>query len=111
MIEPSTNPIPEPVQVVPTVSARRVPTKIQVIIVIVLLTILVALQGWTLLRPSPKWEYKILAVADQVFTTEMQRLGDDGWEVVSTRRATTGPDEPNSKPIFAYEIIFKRSKR
>jgi hypothetical protein len=109
MDEPS-NLTSEFVPTVPTVSARRGPTRAQGMVVIGLLIVLLGVQGWMLLRPPQKWEYKILPIADEIFTTQMQQLGDEGWEIVTARRASTGP-ENSSKPIFAYEIIFKRPKR
>lgn len=51
-----------------------------------------------------KYEYRILAISDPAFTRAMNALGQDGWELVSARRASTGGDTP----VFSYEVIMKR---
>ncbi len=52
----------------------------------------------------PKWEYKCESVSDASFSSEMNTLGDEGWEVVAARRAQ-GSDE-----VMKYEMILKRPK-
>ncbi len=51
------------------------------------------------------WEYKIESVEDLVFDQVMQRMGSEGWELASARRALAGEDS-SSRGI--YECIFKR---
>lgn len=50
-----------------------------------------------------KWEYMIVSPEDAEFTKAMDRLGADGWELVSARRATSG-----SGGDASYEMILKR---
>jgi hypothetical protein len=52
---------------------------------------------------GPQWEYKIVSPEDYAFVIEMNDLGQEGWEVVSARRATNGE---YSSP--SYECILKR---
>lgn len=53
------------------------------------------------------WEYKIESIDDTTFDQTIQRLGSDGWEIASARRAVSG-EGSNSHGI--YEVIFKRPK-
>lgn len=56
-------------------------------------------------RPSlTEWEYIIATPDDEEFDTRMKNLGDEGWELVSSRRATSKFGGPK------YEMIFKRPK-
>ena len=74
-----------------------------------LLLILVAFVAWGYLKPAQRWEYKIQSIADEQFTTELNKLGDDGWEMVFARRASSEvSDIAKEKPKFSYEMIFKR---
>lgn len=50
-----------------------------------------------------KMEYKIIAIQDATLEREMDLLGFEGWELVSTRRAM----DSDSKE-FSYEMFFKR---
>lgn len=82
-------------------------TKWQLNIVIALLLVLLAVSGfqtWSVRRPAPSWEYKIVAITDESFAGEIDKLGGQGWELVTARRASTvrGGEE------FTYEMIFKR---
>jgi hypothetical protein len=97
---------PEPERVVSPPAA----TQTRATIALVLLIVIIAIQGWNILRPEPRWEYKIETISDAIFPTQVNSLGSDGWELVFARRATTGPTE-SEKPIFAYEMIFKRKAR
>ena len=53
--------------------------------------------------PSQKWEYKITSPDDLSFDTEVNKLGQEGWELVVARRATSRYGNEAS-----YEMIFKR---
>jgi hypothetical protein len=76
---------------------------------VLLLLILVAFVAWGYLKPAQRWEYKIETVADEQFSTEINKLGDDGWEMVFARRASSEvSDITKEKPKFSYEMIFKR---
>ena len=51
-----------------------------------------------------KWEYKIESPSDYTFKSEMNVWGEDGWELVFARRATSR----GYKGDPMYECIFKR---
>ncbi|MEH2038356.1 type IV pilin-like G/H family protein [Nostoc sp.] len=51
------------------------------------------------------WEYKIESIDDAVFDAAMHRMGSNGWELTSARRALSG--EGTSRQGL-YEVIFKR---
>lgn len=55
--------------------------------------------------PVVGWEYKISAINDIAFDSEMNSMGEKGWELVFARRATSG-GVYSSEPL--YECIFKR---
>jgi hypothetical protein len=78
-------------------------TKTQANLIIILLLVALGFPFLGILKPTPKWEYKIENPLDMVFSTSMNNYGDDGWELVAARRASSplGP---------AYECIFKRPK-
>ena len=77
-------------------------------IAIVLLVAIMAVASWATFRPITKWEYKVEAIPDSIFTTGMSKLGDDGWELVAARRASSGE---GASATVSYEMIFKRPKR
>lgn len=51
-----------------------------------------------------RWEYGVVAVSDYTFTDDMNKLGDQGWEVVSARRAV------GEFSSAKYELILKRPR-
>ena len=53
-----------------------------------------------------KWEYKIEAPSDALFTIEMNILGKEGWEMISAKRATSSGGGSAS-----YEVILRRPIR
>jgi hypothetical protein len=83
-------------------------SKIQGNIIIGLLVIAIGLALWSDFKPSMKWEYKIESVPDSTFESGMSALGDEGWELVFARRASSGE---GSSAVFSYEMVFKRPKR
>jgi hypothetical protein len=52
----------------------------------------------------PGWDHKVISHSDRQLDAELVKLGADGWEVVSARRATDGGSA-------AYELILKRQRR
>jgi hypothetical protein len=48
------------------------------------------------------WEYRIESPSDTYFESEMEAIGNDGWELVFARRAT------GDFGGASYEMIFKR---
>src|ERR1044072_4191353 len=74
------------------------------IIIVTLLIVVVSMMSWNTFR-GEKWEYKIEAVNDLTFTTDINKLGEDGWELVFARRASAGSLDSGVKPEFSYEII------
>lgn len=52
-----------------------------------------------------QWQYITLAPPDNVFDDTLNRLGSDGWELVTARRATSVLGEA------AYEVILRREQR
>ncbi len=53
---------------------------------------------------TTKWEYQIVAPSDTRLDSELQSLGNKGWEVVSARRATSSFGDAS------YEMILRRPK-
>ena len=49
-----------------------------------------------------KWEYTLESPDDYSLEREMNEFGDNGWELVFARRATS------SYSSASYEMIFKR---
>jgi len=49
-----------------------------------------------------KWEYAVDAIPDLDWDTKGKQIGENGWDMVTCRRASDG--ESN----FSYECIFKR---
>jgi hypothetical protein len=80
-------------------------TKSQGSILIALLLIGSGAPFWVFLKPVPKWEYTIIAPSDSAFESVMNEHGSNGWELISTRRAS------DSDSKMSYECILKRPKR
>lgn len=53
----------------------------------------------------PKWEYRVVAPGDALLIEELNELGASGWEVVSSRRATS-----QAGGSASYELILKRER-
>ncbi|MDM3853896.1 MAG: hypothetical protein PT120_02950 [Aphanizomenon gracile PMC649.10] len=73
-----------------------------------ILGILVLNIWWKPQTETVTWEYKIESFEDIVFDSGMNRMGGQGWELVSARRAITGGEYSNRG---IYECIFKRPKQ
>lgn len=55
-----------------------------------------------------EWEYEIQSIDDIGFSTTINKIGGEGWELVFARRALSGEGD-SSRGI--YECIFKRPKQ
>ena len=51
------------------------------------------------------WEYRLETPSDYLFEDTMNDLGNEGWELVNARRATS-----KYKSGASYEMIFKKKK-
>ncbi|GEM_PF-5007545 len=58
-------------------------------------------------EPAPQWEYITITPHDEVYDSTLNRLGKDGWELVTARRVTV--KEPME--YVANEITLKRQSR
>jgi len=56
---------------------------------------------------AQEWEYLTTAFLDAVYEESMKIVGQNGWELVSTRRVMIGEDESR---MAATEAVFKRQK-
>jgi len=56
---------------------------------------------------AEKWEYKIQGIDDLKISEELEKLGNDGWEIAFCRRALSGYGDAREG---LYECIFKRRK-
>ena len=65
-----------------------------------------ALLIWQFFKPAPKWEYRRETFFEENFVRDLDRAGEQGWELIFTRRAIAAD---NTKEI-SYEMIFKRPK-
>jgi hypothetical protein len=56
--------------------------------------------------PAPhRWEYLIEAPTDANLRQRLNQLGEQGWEIVSSRRATS---QEGGTTTAAYELILRR---
>lgn len=60
-------------------------------------------------RTAPSWEYRIEGIEDEHFLSEMNRIGNAGWDVVSIRRANASTGY-GAEPKFISEVVFKRAR-
>ena len=76
--------------------------------VIALLGVLVGLLSFdtfgTNLGVAQSWEYRLESPSDWSFESELNKFGQEGWELVFARRAT------NSSGSASYEMILKRPR-
>lgn len=63
-------------------------------------------------NPPTRWQYEIQDIPDEQFQTQMNSLGNQGWELVFARRAAesdSSDDVDSTTPaVFDYEVILKR---
>lgn len=78
-------------------------------IIVLMLVLILGLFAFNIFSPRvrtiPKWEYNVVGVMDVEFDAKMGKLGKEGWELVSARRAISGDSEARES---LYECIFKR---
>ena len=78
---------------------------VQAAVVLLCLLLSVEILGFAIsMSKTTKWEYKLESPSDSNFESAVDRMGDQGWELVFARRATS------SFGIAGYEMIFKRPK-
>jgi ribosomal protein L40E len=73
--------------------------------VVILGTIASLLALQTFNHPPDKWQYTVIAPSDADLEKVLNNDGADGWEVVSTRRASSGE---GANSTFSYELILKK---
>ena len=111
---PPTEPILEPIVVEAPAAKTDLPSSDSVsrsygLTVIGLLTAMLIAQlfGLTSTKTSiTHWEYTVESPSDVTLKKEFQRLGDEGWELVFARRASS-----EYREVTSYEMIFKRPKQ
>ncbi|KQC11119.1 MAG: hypothetical protein APR54_11260 [Candidatus Cloacimonas sp. SDB] len=57
------------------------------------------------LKNKVAWEYKLESTSDYAFDDEINEYGNDGWELLFARRATSSYSDG-----ACYEMIFKQEK-
>jgi hypothetical protein len=72
-----------------------------------MLILIVLVQAGARALSEQTWEYKIVGFKDESLTADLSTVGDQGWEMVSARRAVVGEGQTSQG---AYECIFKRRK-
>ncbi|WP_372717161.1 hypothetical protein [Novipirellula sp.] len=90
-----------------TTQLKPVLTKNHIQAVILLLALLLAAQVFGFSKTknaSTKWEYTLESPSDTSFESSLERMGNQGWELVTARRATS------TYGGASYEMIFKRPK-
>jgi hypothetical protein len=59
----------------------------------------------TFSHPPDRWSYMIIAPKDEDLLKQLDEAGAQGWEVISSRRASSGE---GSRSTMSYEMILKR---
>ena len=57
---------------------------------------------------AQEWEYLTIGYIDALYEESLKIAGENGWELVSSRRVMTGKEESR---MAATEAIFKRQKK
>lgn len=83
------------------VTRRLVNVLIALVAAVLLATVYGAFAG-----RGARWEYRVESPVDRVLESEVNRLGAEGWELVSARRVTADDGVAGK-----YELIFKRPRR
>lgn len=86
--------------------SRAVSARLNAIALLLVLILLVSAGQMFLNRALPEqWQYTIVAPKDEELKTTIDKLGAEGWELVSARRASDGA---STSPKMSYEMIFKK---
>ena len=88
-----------------TPASQALPRQLTVLIVLAVLILAALLFLVFRAARTPEWRYMVIAPPDQMLEGELNRVGAEGWEIVSARRATSGSGDYASA---AYELILKR---
>jgi hypothetical protein len=90
--------------------------KVLGIVAILLLLVLAVANVWGVVRPTPQpsgitaWEYMVVDLPDEDLSKALDKIGRDGWEAASARRAVSKVGA-GSETTGIYEIIFKRPRK
>src|SRR5262245_60766982 len=86
----------------------------QINVVIVLLILLVGAVAANVIKNTQaneqqqhqltQWEYKVGSVAEGEFIQMINKLGAEGWDIISTRRINM----PGDSGAAGYEVILRR---
>lgn len=79
-------------------------TKRQAAFCCILLLLCVVLLGFGQL--PTRWQYTVISAHDGSLADTLEKAGQDGWEVISARRALEDPQSISPRPL--YEFIAKR---
>jgi hypothetical protein len=69
---------------------------------VILLTVLVGMTGYRLFARTDQWTYLVAAPKDEELVHTLNELGSQGWEIVSSRRATNGEGG-----VASYEMVLR----
>jgi len=84
---------------------RAICDRLNIAVALLLLLLLASIGSVFVHRAVPEtWQYTIAVPKDTELITVVNRMGADGWELVSARRASDGSTPPN----MSYEMIFKK---
>jgi hypothetical protein len=71
-------------------------------VAVILLSLLVGMTGYGLFTRTDQWTYLVAAPKDEELVHTLNELGSQGWEIVSSRRATNGEGGTAS-----YEMVLR----
>jgi len=79
------------------------------VVLLAFVSICVGAQTLDRMLSAPRYEYLIDAPSDSDLPTRLDALGEQGWDIVSARRAVVNTNGGASEG--RYEIILRRVKR
>jgi hypothetical protein len=72
-------------------------------------------KGKRSVEPPPKWEYKVTVLGDddKAAEKELNKLGDEGWELVGTASNVSADarGQGTAPTMTQIRLIFKRPKK